>query len=113
MRPGFIFALLYFWTRMAQAARSVLAFTVSVEMFFACAFEKATTMMAPLSGASEGHKYSTTGKTIFCTTCVFPEPPWPSRSKCVTFLSLHGWFYTSPSRVSPQVFANLATNTSP
>eukprot|EP00959_Pyramimonas_sp_CCMP1952_P128173 2680548-Pyramimonas_sp.AAC.1 len=63
MPPGIIFALMYFWTRRAQALRSVLAFTVSAEMFFACAFEKATAIMAPLSCAFEGHYYFTAGKT--------------------------------------------------
>eukprot|EP00959_Pyramimonas_sp_CCMP1952_P229137 4791195-Pyramimonas_sp.AAC.1 len=64
-----------FWARRAQALCSALAFTVFVAMFFACAFEKATSIKAPLSGANEGHKYSTTGKTIFCTTWVFHDPP--------------------------------------
>eukprot|EP00959_Pyramimonas_sp_CCMP1952_P362341 7588692-Pyramimonas_sp.AAC.1 len=78
-------------------------------MFFACAFEKATTIMLALSGAGEGHIYSSTGKTIFCATCVFHEPPWPSMSKCVTFLSLQGFFCTSFSQASSQALANLAT----
>ena len=110
MAPGLRLALVYFWTRMAQALCSVLALTVSVEMFFACAFEKATTIMDAWSGDAEGHTYSTTGKTTFCTTCVFPEPPWPRRSKCVTSRSLQGLLFTSSSQAWSQAAANLATN---
>ncbi len=78
-------------------------------MFFACAFEKATTIMDAWSGDDEGHKYSTTGKTTFCTTCVFPEPTWPRRSKRVTSRSLQGFLWTSSSQAWSQAAANLAT----
>ena len=73
--------------------------TCVVEMFFACAFEKATTIMVALSGVDRGQMNSTAWKTTLWTTCVFPDPPWPSRRKWKTFLSLHG-FGLSPCSFS-------------
>ena len=62
----------------SQAALcKVLAPTVSVEMFLAWAFLAATTIKVGCS-SSGGQMKCTTGKTMFWTMCVLPEPPWPS-----------------------------------
>ena len=68
-------------TRMPEALCKVRALTSTVDMFFACAFEEATTIKAGCSGLDGGHMKLTALETGFCTTWVFPEPPCPSKSK--------------------------------
>ena len=63
---------------MAAALWMVLALTSLVDIFFACAFEDATTMSDFCARPADGQMYSTAANTSFCTTCVLPEPPCPS-----------------------------------
>ena len=76
--PGRMRSLVSFCTRMPLALWMVRPLTVCVDIFFACALEDATTISVGSALDTGGQINSTAGKTSFCTTCVFPDPPWPS-----------------------------------
>ena len=73
--PGRISLFVSSWTRIAEAECRVRAFTASEEIPLAWALEAAHTMRVGSARDAGGQISSSAVKTMFCTTCVFPEPP--------------------------------------
>lgn len=79
--PGRIFGFSSFCSRIQHALCIVRALTVSVEMFFACAFDEAITCIVSSSGDEGGQMKTVTSKTSFYITWVLPDLLCPRRSK--------------------------------